>query len=374
MDPSQGGVVEAVHQAAAVFNDRYSTMHVLCLDAPDSEWLAIKRNYKIFPIGKGYTKYGFHSKLIKWVWSNSRNYDIVIIDGIWQFSSVSGYLLYLLKVPYCVFIHGMLSPYFNRDRLKYFKKLPFWFSIERNVIAGASAVIFTCQEELDLATNSFPFYRSKPVITPLGVEICALGSKQLVNTFYQRFPMLKDKNFALFMGRIHPIKGLDLLIDALAELKNLPDDFVLAIAGPDHHGLKEILEKNILDRGLRDRVIWLDMLTGNLKWGALHCADVFILPSHQENFGIVVAEALATGTPVLITDKVNIWKLVADCSAGFVESDDLSGIGRLLEFWFQLPSNKKMEMRIAAKNCFEVHFSKEVVIDNLKKILQEVIS
>lgn len=372
MNPIHGGVVEAVNQAALSFNNDLWQMDVLCLDDPDASWVVRNAGYKIYALGEGRTAYGFHFTYLSWLWRNAKNYDVIVIDGLWQFLVFGGYVLKLLRVPFCVFTHGMLDPYFNENKLKYIKKLPFWFAAERNVISMANATIFTCEEESQLAVKSFPYYRANSKVATLGVKGNASNGKELAELFLVEFPQLKAKNFAIFLSRINEKKGVDLLIDALAKIKELPKDFVLAIAGPDSNGLKAKLTTQIDRLGLTQRVVWLGMLSGDVKWGAYHAADVFILPSHQENFGIVVAEALSTATPVLITNKVNIWREIDAAGAGFVESDDIAGIRSLLDCWIALSNIEKAEMSGRAKACYEANFSIESAVGDLEKVLCNV--
>src|ERR1700745_174716 len=98
------------------------------------------------------------------------------------------------------------------------------------------------------------------------------------------------------------------------------------------------------------------MLSGNMKWGAFSAADAFILPSHQENFGIAVVEALACGTPVLISTKVNIWRKIVGENAGFADEDDRAGASRLIERWKNTATEEREAMRSNARKCFEKHF------------------
>jgi glycosyltransferase involved in cell wall biosynthesis len=116
------------------------------------------------------------------------------------------------------------------------------------------------------------------------------------------------------------------------------------------------------------------MLTGDIKWGAYQVADCFILPSHQENFGIVVAEALSTGTPVLITNKVNIWREIDAAKAGIVDNDDVEGITKLLNHWFKLTAEEKRDMANKAKICYQNNFSIESAVTELERVLLDVIS
>ena len=111
----------------------------------------------------------------------------------------------------------------------------------------------------------------------------------------------------------------------------------LVIAGPDEEGLKPELLSLASEAGVSDRVHFPGMLQGDAKWGAFYAAEAFVLPSHQENFGVAVAEALACGTPVLISNQVNIWREIAEDGVGLVEDDDLAGTMRLLERWRDLP-------------------------------------
>lgn len=374
MNPQQGGVVEAVNQAALSFNNEKWQMDVLCLDDPNAPWIAKNKNYAIHAIGVGKSAYGLHFSYLFWLYKNAKNYEVVIIDGLWQFLVVGGYLLSFLKVPYCVFVHGMLSPYFNQFKLKRLKKMPFWFLIERNVISLANATIFTCAEELYLAKQSMPYYRANSKVSTLGVKENGKSKSELCSYFFHEFSELKDKRYFLFLSRIHPIKGIDLLIDALGQIKNLPDDFILAIAGPDSTGFKAKLVEQIKKLGLDDRVVWLGMLNDDIKWGAYHAAEVFILPSHQENFGIVVAEALSTSTPVLVTNKVNIWREILETEAGFVENDDVEGVEKLLLKWLDLTASEKQDMRGKASSCYQNNFSIESAVSDLEKVLLDVVA
>jgi glycosyltransferase involved in cell wall biosynthesis len=373
MDPQSGGVVEAVQQSANSFSNSVNSMDILCFDDPNSPFLKESNTFVLYAIGKSKTGYGINLSYLNWLWANARSYDVVVLDGLWQFLSLGGYILKLLKVPFCVFTHGMLDPYFNNDKLKYIKKLPFWFCIERNIISLAAATIFTCKEESVLALNSFPFYKSTPMIATLGVEQNFINCNFVIKEFYKMFPELEGKRIILFLSRINKKKGIDTLINAVSKMSNIPDGFVIALAGPDNDGYRAKLEKQIETLELSDKFYWLNMLSGNAKWGAYHAAEAFILPSHQENFGIVVAEALSTSTPVLITNKVNIWQEIQGMSAGLVENDNIEGVKLLLENWLSLSCKDKKSMRNNAMKCFNKYFTVDAASTSLESIFCEVI-
>jgi glycosyltransferase involved in cell wall biosynthesis len=373
MNPKMGGVVEAVNQAAINFNKNLHQMDVLTFDESDADWIKSQKNYRIIGIGKGHTSYAFNLRYIQWLLNHAKEYNFIILDGLWQFHIVGGYILKLLKIPFGVYTHGMLDPYFNENKLKYLKKLPFWLFIERNVIAFANVTLFTCEEEKLLAQNSFPFYCSTPKIATLGVNLPSPFNSNLNTQFHDKYPHLKDKRLGLFLSRINKKKGIDLLLQAFAKLDHLPDDFDLVIAGPDHDHMKISLMK-LCPKHLTKRIHWVGMLTGDIKWGAYQVANCFILPSHQENFGIVVAEALSTGTPVLITNKVNIWREIEAAKAGLVENDDVEGITKLLNQWFKLTAEEKRDMASKAKKCYQNNFSIESAVTDLERVLLDVIS
>ena len=141
----------------------------------------------------------------------------------------------------------------------------------------------------------------------------------------------------------------------------------LALAGPcaDEeylHRLKRLAAEATKDDG---SITFTGMLTGNLKWGALSAAEAFVLPSHQENFGIAVVEALACGTPVLISNQVNIWREIEGDGAGLVENDDLAGTTTLLKRWVAADHGVRTAMKESAKQCFARRFEIERATDSL---------
>jgi glycosyltransferase involved in cell wall biosynthesis len=112
------------------------------------------------------------------------------------------------------------------------------------------------------------------------------------------------------------------------------------------------------------------MLSGDLKWGALRAADVFALPSHQENFGLAVVEALACGVPVLISREVNIWREIVNDNAGLAEADTLAGTLAMLRQWMAMPGDERARRRAAATRCFEARFEIASAAENLLHVLQ----
>ena len=143
------------------------------------------------------------------------------------------------------------------------------------------------------------------------------------------------------MGRLHPKKGCDLLLEAYAATLANDPAWRLVFAGPDASGWQQTLQSRADALGIADRIVWTGMLRDTLKWSAFAAAEVFVLPSHQENFGIAVAESLACGVPVLISREVNIWREIEAANAGFVAPDTIEGTTSLLTRWQQLPEAER---------------------------------
>jgi glycosyltransferase involved in cell wall biosynthesis len=147
--------------------------------------------------------------------------------------------------------------------------------------------------------------------------------------------------------------------------------FDLVIAGPGeetHYGNK--LKKQVAaSKLLKDRVHFTGMLHGAAKWGAIYHSEAFILPSHQENFGIAVVEAMACKKPVLISNKVNIWREILDGNGGIVENDDLEGTRSLLDQWIQLSATEKKEMGENAYTVYQNCFTAQVTSQKFVQIL-----
>ena len=267
----------------------------------------------------------------------------------------------------------MLDPWFKEMfPLKHLKKWLYWPWAEYRVLRDAAAVIFTSEEERLQARKSFWLYRCREKVSPLGVEAPTFSPNTKAE-FLSRYPQLENARNFLFLGRLHPKKGCDILLDSFARLRS-NESISLILAGPDQIGWESELRRQVARLNFTNSVVFTGMLQGAMKQGALASADAFVLPSHQENFGISVVEALAAGVPVLISNLVNIWREIdADC-AGYVESDDLAGTTRLLQRWIETPPAERETTRQNAVRCFQQRFEINRAVDSLLQILNEASS
>jgi glycosyltransferase involved in cell wall biosynthesis len=251
----------------------------------------------------------------------------------------------------------MLDPWFKTEYpLKHLKKSFYWPFGDYRVLRDADAVFFTSVEEKVRAAQSFSLYSAKGIVVAYGTSGPPCDLQEQRSEVHRRFPDLARKRVALFLGRIHPKKGCDILIKAFAQTLARDPAWHLVLAGPDQVGLKSKLLALANSFGIEDRVTWTGSVSGELKWGLFGVAEVFVLPSHQENFGIAVAESLACGVPALLSKRVNIWQEVEEDGAGYAAEDSLEGTAALLTRWHRLSASKRDIARTHARKCFEKRF------------------
>jgi len=381
LNPASGGPVEGVHQLTRRNVLLGHVVEFLTLDAPDSPWL---KNSEVPVHAVGPTSfgiYGYSPKYVPWLRAHASNYDCVIVNGIWNFNSYGTWLaLRKTGVPYFVFTHGMLDPWFkNRYPLKHLKKLLYWPWAGYPVLRDAHAVFFTCEEERVLARESFWLYDCHEFALRYGTAglpwPAEAGPKE---DFLDAHPSLRNKRLFTFLGRVHPKKGPDLLIRAVASLVNRRiwnrETMRVVMAGPVSGTYAAKLRHLIEKLGVQDVFYWTDMLHGSQKWGVLQASEVMVLPSHQENFGLVVAESLSTGTPVLLAKGVNIWRDIVQDGAGFADADTVKGCEKILTQWIQLPSAEQIAMGQRARTCYETRYTAESAANTFVAALYLLIS
>lgn len=375
-DPRGGGPWEAIVQFSQEhIQSGHEILAVTC-DDPDAEWC---KESKIPTIGLGPSNgYGYCSKLKPWLVENAGAYDCVIIHGLWQYHGYLAKEIFpKLGVPYFVFPHGMLDPWFKREyAIKHLKKAIYWRLVEDKVVSNANAVLFTCEEEKILARKTFTPYVCNERIVPLGIKEIIDNESPKKDEFFEVYPTLENKPFILYLGRVHKKKGLDILLNAYLKLEFCPPH--LMIAGPidcPQFKVELISLANKISSRFPDWVcVWAGMIKGKIKWQALTVADAFVLPSHQENFGIAVIEALAVGTPVLITNRVNIFNEIADAGAGLVSDDSVEDVLKMVQEWMSLDQIAKREYASSARQCFYKNYEISQAAENFLNVINEEIS
>ncbi|PKV75532.1 glycosyltransferase involved in cell wall biosynthesis [Pontibacter ramchanderi] len=401
MNPTSGGPCEGIRNSVLELSKLNVLNEVACLDAPDAQYLG-GDSFPIHMLGPGKGPWCYSSKLLPWLVDHLPNFDAVIVHGVWLYHSFAVHrAIKLLKQKYKhsqqlreklpkVFImpHGMLDPYFQTApsrKLKAIRNTVYWKLIESRVVRQATGLLFTCESELKLARVPFRPYKPKYEIN-VGYGITAPPAylKKMEEAFKDRCPQIQNEPYFLFLGRIHEKKGVDLLLKAYAkliktltevqyeqrEIKNfqwnsniessdhapLPK---LVIAGPGiETPFGQEMQKYVRSsKEIRDMVYFPGMLAGDAKWGAFYGCETFVLPSHQENFGIAVVEALACCKPVLLTNKINIWQEIADTGAGLVADDTVEGVLSMLNSWLNLREVEKQSYGEKAGAVYLNHFA-----------------
>lgn len=387
MNPSRGGVCQAIRTIIKGLSAKGFQNEVICLDDPTASFIS-NDPFTIHGLGPTENLWSYSAKLKNWFKSNISKFDIIISHGLWQYPGFAGYKVWrnvaensAFKAKFYVMPHGMLDPYFQNStsrKLKAIRNLVYWKLIEEQIINGADGILFTCTEEERLAQETFnPYEPKKTFVVSLGVESPPPFSDSMTKILKSKYPQVNNRPYILFLSRVHEKKGVDLLIKAYANLFRLSKDREfdkipsLLIAGPGMETiygrqLIQLLEKEKLPK---DLVKFVGMLEGESKWGAFYHCDAFILPSHQENYGIAVVEALACGKPVLISNQVNIWKEIKTSGAALVSDVNIEAIQGMLSEWIKLADSKKSEMGKNAKDAFDNKFTVKSATQKLVKVI-----
>jgi glycosyltransferase involved in cell wall biosynthesis len=407
MDPAQGGVAQAVRNTVPALARLDASNEVLSFDAPDAAFLG-RDGFPIHAIGPARGGYGYCPALGPWLAANLPRFDAVIAHGLWQhhcagtWSAIARYRREQATSEvgigtqtggasqagggapsprFYVMPHGMLDPYFQKApgrRLKALRNTVFWKLIEARAVNGADGVLFTCAEELNLAREPFrPYHPRQELEVGLGIEAPPALHAGMAPAFAERCPDVAGRPYLLFLSRLHEKKGADLLIRAYLRLRathperTLP---ALVMAGPGldtEYGreLQRLAASQPAGLGDgRSDIHFPGMLGGDAKWGALYGCQAFVLPSHQENFGIAVVEAMACGRPVLITRQVNIWR---ECEpGGLVAEDTEPGAYGLLTRWLGLSPPQQQALGDAAHAAYRANFEVDAAARRLKEALQ----
>lgn len=262
-----------------------------------------------------FRRYKFSLGLLRWLWEHAADYDIAHIHALFSpVSSLGATILRQQGLPYLLRPLGTLDPA-DLQKKKQLKQL-YATVLERPNIAGAAAIHFTSAQEADVSER---FGTNTPgIILPLGVA--PLPETTAAIDVYDRFTIPRDRPIILFMSRLDPKKGLDLLIPALETLQQEGLDFHLLLCGanPQDREYEQSIHTQIQNSPLQTHTTLTGFVAGDLKTALLNTADLFVLPSYYENFGISVAEAMLVGLPVVISDQVHIWQDIQQSQSGWI--------------------------------------------------------
>lgn len=249
----------------------------------------------------------YSPKLIEAIQRTARNVDFTLVHSLWNpLATFAARTLRRSGLPYGIMAHGMLDPLVLRR--KWWKKIPWLYLYERENIENARLLIFTsqkCQEKAMKANLSV----QRTFIFPHIIDLANWKRLPARGSFEEKFPPAKGREIILFVGRINWVKNLDKLVVALSILKKERPQAMLVCAGPDNEGFQKILEKQARSLGISDSLLFTGILGREDLRTAYARADAFALLSKKENFGLFVAEALASGIPGVISEGVDLAPL-----------------------------------------------------------------
>jgi glycosyltransferase involved in cell wall biosynthesis len=352
ISPAAGGPTEAIRMLIEHAPPGY-TSEVVTIDNPAEPFLATFP-FKITALGSAKNSW-YVPALTTWLRANRDRFDGIMLHGLWTYTGIATLRAIAGHKPYVVFTHGMLDPYFKKTfPAKHAKKWIFWQIFQNRILRNATRVLFTTQIEETLAQQSFKNWKWNPLVVALGAEPPPHDPAISIPAFYALCPEAQGHSFLLFLGRIHPKKGPDLLLEAFAAI-NDPNLHVV-MAGPDANNYRAELQTFAERNNIAARIHWPGMLQGEVKWGAFAACEAFVLTSHQENFGIAVVEALACAKPVLISDQINIAPDIAADGCGLVQPDTLTGATQLLKDWLALTPTQRATMSQQALRTFATRY------------------
>jgi glycosyltransferase involved in cell wall biosynthesis len=231
-------------------------------------------------------------------------------------------------------------------------------------LGNAAAFHFTSQAEMEAA--QFLRLKCPGFVVPLGIDTTQMGGASSTS-FRERYPQCAGKKMVLFLSRLDPKKGLDILIPALAKLAQRRNDCIIMIAGSGARVYEAEVLRLVTAYGLQDRTIFPGFVQGEEKWQLLREADVFVLPSYHENFGIAVVEALAAGLPVVISQGVNIYREIVEAGAGVVTDLTPEALASTIDQLLSHPSLRQ-EMGQKGKQLASARFSWDATISEMQRV------
>jgi glycosyltransferase involved in cell wall biosynthesis len=255
--------------------------------------------------------------LASWLEKNVQDFDLAHIHAVFNHACIVAARTCRRKdVPYIVRPLGTLDPWSMRQ--KSLRKQLFWRLAGKEMFKNAAAVQYTAPAEQKAAEESLGVNHG--VVVPLGVDAGLRSAEQDDEMFQRQFPSLIGFPYLLVLSRLHPKKGLDILLNAFLPLVKQPEfaRWRLVLAGDGPKGYIDSLQKRVTANEGDGVVLFPGWLEGQLKLSALQHSSLLVLPSHQENFGLCVVEALACGVPVLVSPHVNLAPEIEAAGAGWV--------------------------------------------------------
>ncbi|MFB2975437.1 hormogonium polysaccharide biosynthesis glycosyltransferase HpsP [Microseira sp. BLCC-F43] len=310
-----------------------------------------------------FRRYKFSLDLLRWLYQHAKEFDLAHIHAL--FSPVSSFAATVARsrhLPYILRPLGTLDPA-DLQKKRQLKQI-YAALLEKPNIAGAAAIHFTSLQEAKVSERFG--VSTKDLVIPLGVTPSPTLNK---GELQSKIPIV------LYMSRIDPKKGLNLLLPALENLlaEGFKFHFVLAGGNPQDQAYEAKIKAQVQGSPLVEHTTITGFVTGDRKTNFLQQADLFVLPSYYENFGIAVAEAMASGTPVVISDGVYIWQDVQQAEAGWIASLTLESLMKALRLALSNAEERRLRGERAKEYALR-HYSWDAIAQQTIGAYQEILS
>jgi glycosyltransferase involved in cell wall biosynthesis len=334
------------------------------LDVPLNSWceyeqVPVRFFARFSPDITAVREFAFSAGLTQWLWQHIREYDLIHVHAIFSYpSTIAMAIARLRNIPYIVRPHGLLCKWSLQQSAT--KKAIYLNIIERKNINQSASLHLASESEkqeikqLDLECKNF--------VIPHGLAV-----PETIPDAYQRlrnhFQLPLEEPIILFLSRIHPKKGLEYLIEALAQIKN--KKFTLIIAGNGDSDYEAQIKSCLHDYGLQDCSLMTGFVEGELKQLLLQGANLFVLTSYSENFGVAVLEALAAGTPALVTPGVALAQEIEQNDLGYVVPQEPTAIAKAIEKHLELSESEENKLSQRTRQFVLDNYSCEQIAQQL---------
>ena len=337
-----------------------------------------RRGYRVVSFRREFEPYKISFGLARWLGHNVTKFDLIHIHALFSFSSTMAARIARKKnVPYIVRPLGVLNRWGMENRRRIPKLVSFRL-VELPILLHAAVIHYTSEtERMEAGELNEKLARHSSVVIPLPIEQRAWSKEQRAKSgqqFLVRFPRVRGKRVVLFLSRIDPKKGIELLLEAFAIVREKEKDVALVIAGDGEKSyVRELRERARRlfgssaggnARPTREEeeeegaIIWTGHLSGEMKAAALAAATIFVLPSYSENFGIAAAEAFAVGLPCVLSENVGLSDEAQLTGAALVTKCDITELASAITT-LMLDPEKRARMGKAARQFASERLSLE---------------
>ena len=310
--------------------------------------------------------WGFSPRMVRRIWKESCWADVIIIHFHYQFASlIGGFISRIRKKPYVIFTHGSLNRYSVEERSAFRKKC-YLTLLESKNFRNAIFTAFHSPEEME---NSLKYGQCQ--VVPNGIDPDEFSSLPKVGYFRERYPETQGRIVYLYLGRLASGKGLDLLMPAFQQLVQRRQDVHLILAGDDERGYASTIRRVIGELKIAKNVTLTGLINGHLKLGALQDADMFVLPSRGEGMSIAMLEAMYMGLPVVVSDRVGLWRQIVERGAGLVVPLEINKLAMAL-----MKVGENQDRRVMGQKgrlLVETKYTWDTIAQNLVEQIQESI-